>query len=512
MPVAFPVLHSLLHVAVNRVTFKRPTHRMVNPIFNLKQINQLKQEPFIEINKQEIEKNTTTMSLNSKELENWESEFKQDKTHNLASTVLKNSNADEVLLDKTAMLSIDKQTYNIGIPKDELVTPVANQKSSGRCWLFAATNCLRLQIAKDLNIKENFEISQAYLFFYDKLEKCCYFLDQIIDTADQDVDSRLVQYMLQIPINDGGQYSMFLNIVNKYGLMPKDLYNDLPYSTTASAKWNNLLVMKLREFAQILREHINVKKASSKDVQILKKSMQKEIFRLMSLFMDPPSVKPDESFTWEYSDKDKILRTVTCTPKEFASKICKVDSKKCVSLVNDPRNEYNKLIKVDRLGNVTGGDPVLYLNVDNKTLTSLAVKRLKAKKPIFFGAHTPMFMDKKSGVMSSKIYNYDAIDYNFKQDKKNRIQHGNSLMTHAMTITNAYIDSNTETPIRYKVENSWGKESGNDGYYMMDQEYFEEYCFQIVCDLDELPKELQAKLDDSKPILLPLYDPMGALA
>lgn len=446
-------------------------------------------------------------SIDINNLNSWDKEFKTDLSHQLASTVLKNDDANTILLNRSRLLEQDLRVFNTAISTPG--APVTNQRSSGRCWLFAATNQLRINVAAELNLKE-FELSQAYLFFYDKLEKANYFLDQIIDTHEEEIGSRLVDYLLTDPTSDGGQYSMLLNLVKKYGLLPKDLYNDLPFSTTSSRTWNGLLKTKLREFAEELRNELS----QGKDVTKLRAELQKEIFRLMSLFMDFPRFKPDEEFTWSYEDKDGKVHTLKTTPLEFASKYAKLDTKKPVSLINDPRHPYGKLIEIERLGNVLGGDKVIYLNVDNKVLADLVVKRLKNNKTVFFGSHTPKFMDRKFGIMDVQLWNLPAIKYDLKQEKASRIRYGESLMTHAMLITGAHIDENTQQPVRYRVENSWGKDSGKDGMYVMTQEYFEEYCFQIVVDIDELPKELAAKFTSKveNPILLPIWDPMGALA
>ncbi|CCF56239.1 hypothetical protein KAFR_0A08050 [Kazachstania africana CBS 2517] len=449
------------------------------------------------------------MSLNIESLSAWDKSLKTDLTHTLASTVLKNYDADDALLNKSRLLQQDNRVFNISLDDD--TTPVTNQRASGRCWLFAATNQLRGNVIKNLNLKE-FEISQAYLFFYDKLEKANYFLDQIVSSAkDEETDSRLVQYLLTAPTEDGGQYSMFLNIVKKYGLVPKDIYNDLPFSTTSSRKWNSLLTTKLREFAQVLRSKV----AKNEDIAQTRSEMQKEIFKMMTLFMDLPPVQPNQEFKWDYVDKDKKVHQLKCTPLEFATKYCNLNLETPpVSLINDPRHEYGKLIKIDRLGNVIGGTDVLYLNVDNETLSKLIVKRLKANKSVFFGSHTPKFMNKKFGVMDVQLWNYSDIGYNLNQTKEDRINYNESLMTHAMLINACHIEEGSEIPSRYRVENSWGKDSGKDGYYVMTQEYFEEYCFQIVVDLEDLSKELAEKFTSGKeePIVLPIWDPMGALA
>lgn len=58
-----------------------------------------------------------------------------------------------------------------------------------------------------------FQFSQAYLFFWDKIEKANYFLETILDTLDEPLDGRLLQSLLAAPINDGGQWDMVANLV-----------------------------------------------------------------------------------------------------------------------------------------------------------------------------------------------------------------------------------------------------------------------------------------------------------
>ncbi|AMD19454.1 HBR553Cp [Eremothecium sinecaudum] len=452
-------------------------------------------------------KPTNLMSIKTSDLTKWTKEFQEDGVHNLAATVLKNNNADDALLDKRRLQVNYPRVFNTGITDE--VGPVTNQRSTGRCWLFAATNGLRLNVARKLNLKE-FELSQSYLFFYDKLEKANYFLDQIVDTHKEDLDGRLVQYFLSQPINDGGQYSMFVNLVRKYGLLPKDLFADLSFTSTSSSKCNSLLMTKMREYAQVLREAL----AKGEDVTEMRENMQREIVKMLTLFIDIPPVQPDEEFVWDYVDKEGKVGTVRSTPLEFAKEYAGFDESKPVSLINDPRHPYGEFIHIDRLCNVVGGDPVFFLNVDNETLTDLLVKRLKAKKGVFFGSHTPKFMSKTEGVLDIDLWNYKAVGYEPNQTKEARIRYSESLMTHAMLITAVHIDEKTNKPIRYKVENSWGKDIGKDGYFVMTQKYFEEYCYQIVVDIDELPEDLanKYKQEDKKVIKLPIWDPMGSLA
>lgn len=412
----------------------------------------------------------------------------------LAAQVLKTANIDDLLFNAQGPPNVFTHVVEEG-------SPVTNQKASGRCWLFASLNMLRVHAAQKLNVKE-FQLSQSYLFFYDKLEKANHFLEKVIETREEDVGSRLVQTLLEAPVQDGGQFTMFVNLVEKYGLVPLDVFPDV-YSSTASRKMNELVTAKLREAAQQLREA-----PGDAQVRAAKQQCMQEVYRLLCLFLGEPP-KPETPFSYEFYDKDKKYCQVTSTPLQFCQEYVEFDIASPVSLVNDPRHPYETKVTVNHLNNIVGGRPVEYLNLDAARLSQLVVSRIKQNKPVFFGSHTPKFMNKKKGVMDMDRFQYSLIGYRNTQTKAGRLLYHESLMTHAMLITGVSLDDQGR-PTRYRVENSWGKDSGIDGYYTMSQAYFEEYCFQIVVDWAEIP-DLE-HLRDSKPVELPLWDPMGALA
>lgn len=438
------------------------------------------------------------MSLSVATLSEWKKTLQEDSNTQLAATVLQNANPDNVLVNRAKVIADANVFSNVVKPEG---APITNQKSSGRCWLFAATNILRLPFFDKFNLKE-FQLSPSYLFFYDKLEKANFFLDQIVQTADWDVDSRIVQHLLTDPVCDGGQYDMVNNLVTKYGIVPQAVYPDST-ATQASRTLNFLVTTKLREFAEVLRDRV----AAKQSVDETKLAMIQEIHRLLVVFLgEPPS--PDQEFTWEYYDKDNVYHSETATPLTFLSLAQDYDASQYVSLLNDPRNPYHRMIKIDRLGNMVGEKIVTYLNLPVDVLTEAIVKRVKANKPVFFGTHTPVYMNKKKGIMDVDLWDYKLIGYEPKQEKASRLVYHQSLMTHAMVITGVHLEHGK--PVRYRVENSWGADSGNKGYYVMTQEYFEQYCYQIVVEKAEIPEHVA--LLEGKPIVLPPYDPCGALA
>src|SRR5574344_1677728 len=72
---------------------------------------------------------------------------------------------------------------NTTVFSDEIETgTVTDQKNSGRCWLFASLNILRHQIAENYKL-DDFELSETYPYFWDKLEKSNTFYEQIIESA-----------------------------------------------------------------------------------------------------------------------------------------------------------------------------------------------------------------------------------------------------------------------------------------------------------------------------------------
>ena len=179
--------------------------------------------------------------------EKFEKSFESDRKNRVAmNSVVKNG--INAAAENFAAFRETRHEFSITIETGE----ITNQKASGRCWMFAALNVMRLEIMEKLNL-ETMELSQNYPLFYDKLEKSNYFLENIIETLEEPLDGRLVNYLLTDPLCDGGQWDMFANLVEKYGVVPKDA---MPESAASSqtAEMDRYLTRKLREFACALRE------------------------------------------------------------------------------------------------------------------------------------------------------------------------------------------------------------------------------------------------------------------
>lgn len=405
---------------------------------------------------------------------------------------------------ETRQSAIDNDyVFSIDLTKDA----VSNQKASGRCWMFAALNTFRHKLISDFKL-ENFELSQAHTFFWDKYEKSNWFLEQIIATADQEIGSRKVKFLLDTPQQDGGQWDMVVALFEKYGVVPKSVYPE-SISSSASRELNQYLNKLLRQDAQILRDLL-AKGASPEEVQTQKENLLQEIFNFLAVNLG----LPPRSFDFAYRDKDNVYhRDTNVTPQAFYEKYVGLKLSDYVSIINAPTTDkpYNKSYTVKLLGNVVGAPAVRYLNVEMNRFKELAIAQLKAGESVWFGSDVGQSSNRQTGIMATNTYDFSSgLGIHFHQDKAGRLDYSESLMTHAMVLTGVDLDDN-EKPLKWKVENSWGDKVGDKGYFVASDSWMDEYTYQIVVRKEFLtPEELAAY--QAQPQVLAPWDPMGALA
>lgn len=442
------------------------------------------------------------LKIETKELEKFRKHFESSEKNILAMNAASNDALTVVAMNRNHVQSLNRVFSN------EIKTRgITNQKKSGRCWMFAGLNVLRESVADKLNV-ENFELSQSYQMFYDKLEKANYFLEGIIETAKEDIHSRVVMWLLSKPTEDGGQWGMFVDLVEKYGIMPKELMDE-SFQTSESSNMNKLLDTKLREDAMILREMIkNGKK--EKEVQSEKNELLEEIYRMLVINIG----LPPEKFTYEYKDKDDNFHKIeNITPVEFYKEFAGISLDKMVSVINCPTPDktFMKTYTVQYLGNVVGGKGIKYLNINIDEFKELAKRLILDGKPVWFTADVGKMMERTKGILDTEIYDYETLyGTKFIFDKSTRLDYGDSLMSHAMVFTGVDIDGNGKI-LKWKVENSWGDQNGDKGYFVMSDSWFDQYVYEIAVDEQYLSDEMK-KLLKEKPTLLPPWDPMGSVA
>ena len=406
-------------------------------------------------------------------------------------------------LEKRSAAVENTPIFSLDLTKDK----VSDQKASGRCWMFAALNTFRHKMIAGFQL-EDFELSQAHTFFWDKYEKSNWFLEQVIATADQELTSRKVKFLLDTPQQDGGQWDMVVALFEKYGVVPKSVYPE-SISSSNSRELNQILNKLLRQDAQILRELVS-EGANSAELQAKKEELLQEVFNFLAMNLG----LPPRQFDFSYRDKDNHFHSESgLTPLTFYQKYVDLKLEDYVSIINAPTADkpYGRSYTVEMLGNVVGSKPVRYLNVEMDRLKELAIAQMQAGETVWFGSDVAQSSNRKAGVMAEGMHDVTAsMDIRLTQDKAGRLDYSESLMTHAMVLTGVDLDENGRAK-KWKVENSWGEKVGNKGYFVASDAWMGEYTYQIVVRKEFLTAaELAAY--EAEPLVLAPWDPMGALA
>ena len=437
--------------------------------------------------------------ITKKQIDKMRKEFKSDSSARVAQNAVTSNNLSSVTLRRDLVQEID---FTFSTKLDEW--KATNQKSSGRCWLFATLNLFRPGTMKKMNVKE-FEFSQAHIHFWDKFERSNHFLEAIIETSGRPVDDRTIHFLLSDPIGDGGQWNMAMNLIRKHGLVPKSAYPES--NSSSSTRWmNSILKDILRSSASEIREILD-SGGSEKEARSHKDSRMEDIWRVLCIHLGTPP----ESFDWQWRDKDKEFhRRGKMTPQQFAEEFVDVDWEEYVCIVNDPRNEYYQTYTVDYLQNVAGGPPVVFLNVPSDEMKSISQEILEDGMPVWMGCDVGKQMDRKRGLWDANLFETNelyGVDYGM--SKADRLRYGQTMMTHAMLFTG--VDVYEGKPRRWRVENSWGDDSGQKGFYTMNDNWYDEHMFEIASPKKYLTDKMVKGLE-TVPIVLEAWDPMGSLA
>jgi len=449
--------------------------------------------------------------LTAEQLAAWRSEFESRPGASLMQNAVTQNRVEDVALRRDVVTGTD-HTFS-HVLDDWSVT---DQKRSGRCWMFAGLNLLRVGAMKQMNL-DSFEFSQNYVQFGDKLERANYFLESIIETADRPADDRRVAWLLEHPLDDGGQWNMFVSLVRKHGLAPKSVMPET-VSSSDTRRMNANLMTALRQGARDLRETAQQADdpASPGAIAAMRESKQetlRTVHRMLCIHLGTPPAE----FDWQWNDKDKAFhRDGRLTPQRFASRYLTLPIEEYVCLVHDPRPEhpFGRTYTVEFLGNMVGAEPVKYLNVEIETMKRIAMRSIMDGEPVWMGCDVGQQMQRDMGLWDAKLYDYEGVyDTRFTLDKAQRLTYHETAMTHAMLFTGVDVveDENGPRPRRWRVENSWGEEAGRKGFYCMNDSWFDEHMFEIAARKSHLPAELE-EAAEQEPIVLPPWDPMGSLA
>ena len=400
------------------------------------------------------------------------------------------------------------------------VKGITNQKSSGRCWIFAALNSLRPAVIDKHNLK-SFEFSQNYIAFWDKMEKSNAFLQYMIDFRDRDLMDREVVWVLQHDLftGDGGYWENFSDLANKYGLVPKKIMPETQSSGNTGAM-NKFLYQKLR--SDVVKLHKMHKDGRPvKDLVAEKEKMMAQVYRILVLNLGQP---PTE-FTWRYKpknndedeeeeeddddggtiDNDETI-TITMTPQQFMKEFVGVNPDDYMNVFNDTVRPAGRYYQIRMSRNGYDGRDISYVNVEMDTLKKIAVDSIRGGDAMLFAADVSYDQSREEGIMADGLFDYASLyGLEITMSKAERALYRSSTRNHGMNLVG--VDMKDGSPVKWRVENSWGENSGSKGFWTMYDDWFDIHVYNIIVQKKYVPKEVQ-DIAKQPPVILPPWDPM----
>ena len=380
---------------------------------------------------------------------------------------------------------------------------ITDQKSSGRCWMFSGLNVLRSNFAQRTD-SLSVVLSQDYLFFWDQLEKANLMLQGIVDTGKKPIDDQRVQFFFHYPLSDGGTFCGVADLAEKYGLVPAAVRPET-YSADNTSKMSSIIKSKLREQGLELRKMVADGKKVA-DIQKRKTEMLSEIYHMLVITLG----EPVKEFTYAFKNKNgKALTTPKkYTPKEFYQEIVGGPlNGTFIMVMNDPRRPYYKTYEVEYDRHTYDGHNWKYLNLPMEDIETLAIASLKDGRKLYSSYDVGKQLDRKRGYADLENFDYASLfNTSFNMNKAERISTFDSGSTHAMTLTAVDLDKDGN-PLKWKVENSWGADWGQQGCLIMTARWFREYMFRLVVNKKYVSEKL-LKDYEQKPIMVMPEDPL----
>lgn len=391
---------------------------------------------------------------------------------------------------------------------DPINKMLSDQKSSGRCWIFALLNILRPHFVKKYNLDSDFEFSYTYLFFFHKMELANFFLHNVAKLQDRDVNDRLLSYFMKEPIYDGGRWNMLASLIDTYGLIPKKAMRE-SYQSENTRKLNYFLKQNLRKYAGEIRERKLTGPCLEKYIQ----SKLEVIYNICSTFLG----EPPRTFNWHYytnkdknknsdsEDSDKETRLIQkLTPQVFAREWVGFDSSNYISCVNYPSDNhpYYHYYDIQYCSNRMQGYPTRCLNIPISLLVQLTKNSIDDNQAVWFGCDVGKYYSKDFGVLDMKAFDYTPIldisigeAEDLSKVKERHLVNKMSVATHAMIFVGYNLDEDGNID-KWLVENSWGdNKSEEKGWLTMSSDWFELFVYDIIIDKKYLTTELRDNLD-----------------
>ena len=380
---------------------------------------------------------------------------------------------------------------------------ITDQKQSGRCWMFSGFNVLRSDFALRSD-SLTVELSQAYLFFYDQLEKANLMLQGCIDTGKKPIDDQRVQFFFHYPISDGGTFCGVADLTEKYGLVPTEVMPE-SYSSDNTSKARALIASKLREFGLQLREMVQKNKKSGA-IENAKTRMLSQIYHMLVYTIG----EPPQKFTYAFKNANgkTVGETKEYTPQSFYNEVVgKKLNGTFIMVMNDPRREYYKTYEVELDRHTYDGHNWKYVNLPMDDIEEMAISALKAGHKLYSSFDVAKMLDRKRGYADTENFDYGSLfGTTFGMTKAERISTFDSGSTHAMTLTAVDLDKKGKAT-KWKVENSWGATWGQQGCMIMTDRWLREYMFRLVVPNEYVPAKIKMAYE-AEPVMVMPEDPL----
>ena len=455
--------------------------------------------------------------------------FPAERANRIARNAVTSDNVHKAARNPVTMRAY-ADTFGVSLKTAKTVT---NQRHSGRCWMFATLNVLRARAMAKLDV-EDFEFSQAYGMFYDKLEKANAFLGNVVETAGLPWDDRTVTFLLEHGVaEDGGEWSFAASLVEKWGAVPKGAMPETA-CTKNSAQMNDVLARMLRRDAVELRRLV----ASGEDetgIAAAREAMLADVHRVLCACLGEPPVTFDlelavgpkaeladdelsRALPARPGDEEKprrILRVRGITPQEFVSRFVGFDADGYVELVHVPATglELGHAYGVRFADTVAGGLPMRFLNVAPEVVEDAAVASLEAGVPCYMACDVAQEfgrgLEDFPGTLALDTMDREGLfGVGLDMTRTEMLDARETCFTHAMTFQGVELGEGGR-PRAWRVENSWGKDACKDGYLVMSADWYRLYGGDVVVERRFVPADV-LKLWDEAP--LERTEPWGVLA
>lgn len=402
---------------------------------------------------------------------------------------------------RSLVINPDVENKTDSLFTKEITEPgsIANQKQSGRCWLFAGLNALRPAVISKQKMKD-FMLSQAYEQFYEELEAANRSLELAISLRHEPIHSRRMDTFLKYLINDGGNWNYVRALIQKYGAVPESVMPD-DFAASHTDEMAALLGTRLRKAVIEIRKQSD-NGADETQLRQLKMATLQDIYKILELCLG----QPPKTFAWRYETKDdKVSSLENYTPQTFRAKFLDEDLERYVSFANYPGQPMHARLEWAWERNMADQPNLEAVNIEMKELVDMTLKSVLADQPVWFAADAGAEGDKKKGLWIEDVEDKsDLFGMDFSMSKGDALAYDNGTPDHAMVITG--VDVRDGVPVKWKVENSWGKKAGDKGWFIIGNDWFDKHVFQVIIDRRFVPPSL-LDLTKQKPVLLPPWDP-----